>query len=174
MRIVPSLDALKDLAGQEIGVSDWVLVDQAREQWDAVNLTWVQWVMNFGSSQQATLLERVLGEVSPLRIAVLVAATGSGFGILLFAVLILRNRQRDLPETSRIYLQLCKKLKVCGFSPLASETPRHFAARVMLSKPELSASLSELMDLYEQLAYGDNPEITGRLRRAVNNFRPKP
>jgi hypothetical protein len=129
--------------------------------------------MNYDSSQQESLLERVLGEVSPMRIAVLVAATGSGFGILLFAVLILRNRQRDLPETSLIYLQLCKKLKTCGFSPLASETPRHFSERVILSKPELSASLLELMDLYEQLAYGDNPDVAVRLRKAVNGFRPR-
>ena len=144
-----------------------------REQWDAVNLTWVQWVMNYDSSQQESLLERVLGEVSPMRIAALVVTTGTGFGVLLFALLILRNRQRDLPETSLIYLQLCKKLKACGFSPLASETPRHFSERVILSRPELSASLGELMDLYEQLAYGDNPDVAARLRKALNSFSPK-
>jgi transglutaminase-like putative cysteine protease len=162
----------RQLLAKPFGSSIKVLL-LMREQWDAVNLTWVQWVMNYDSSQQASLLERVLGEVSPMRIAVLVAATGSGFGILLFAVLILRNRQRYLPETSLIYLLLCKKLKVCGFSPLASETPRHFSERVILSRPELSPALGELMDLYEQLSYGDNPEVATRLRKAVKNFRPK-
>lgn len=108
-----------------------------------------------------------------MRIAALVVTTGTGFGVLLFALLILRNRQRDLPETSLIYLQLCKKLKACGFSPLASETPRHFSERVILSMPELLHALGELMDLYEQLSYGDNPEVATRLRKAVKNFRPK-
>jgi transglutaminase-like putative cysteine protease len=149
------------------------LLLRMREQWDAANLTWVRWVMNYDSGLQASLLEQILGEVSPMRIAVLVVVTGSGFGVVLFAFLFLRNRKRDLPETSLIYLQLCKKLKGCGFSPLASETPRHFSERVILSKPELAASLRELMDLYEQLAYGDNPDVAARLRKAVNGFRLK-
>ncbi|MDZ7924761.1 MAG: DUF3488 and transglutaminase-like domain-containing protein [Marinagarivorans sp.] len=162
----------RQLLAKPFGSSIRVLL-LMREQWDAVNLTWVQWVMNYDSSQQATLLEQVLGEVSPLRIAVLVVVSGSGFGILLLAILFLRNRKPNLSETSLIYLQLCKKLKVCGFSPLVSETPRHFVERVMLSKPELSRPLGELIELYEQLAYGDNPKVASRLRKAVNDFRPE-
>jgi transglutaminase-like putative cysteine protease len=143
-----------------------------REQWSAANLIWVRWVMNFDSGQQASLLERILGEVSPVRIAVLVVAIGTGLGILLYAILILRTRKRDLPETSLLYLQLCKKLKARGFTPLASETPRHFCERVIVSRPELSAALVELMNLYEQLAYGDNPAVSARLYKAVNKFSP--
>ena len=162
----------RQLLAKPFGSSIKLLL-RMREQWDAANLTWVRWVMNYDSGLQASLLERILGEVSPLRIAVLVVVTGSGFGIVLFAFLFLRNRKRDLPETSLIYLQLCKKLNACGFSPLASETPRHFCERVILSRPELSASLLELLDLYECLAYGDNLEVAERLRKAVNNFRPR-
>jgi hypothetical protein len=144
-----------------------------REQWDAANLTWVRWVLNYNAGLQASLLERILGEVSPVRIAVLVTATGGGFGVLLFIVLMLRNRKPRLPQTSLIYLRLCKKLGAEGFIPLPSETPRHFFERVILSRPELTESLRELIDLYEQLAYGDNPEVAVRLRKAVNKFSPK-
>jgi len=162
----------RQLLAKPFGLSIKILL-RMREQWDAANLTWVRWVMNYDSGLQASLLERILGEVSPLRVAVLVVVIGTGFGILLFAMLILRKRKRDLPETSLLYLQLCKKLKVCGFIPLASETPRHFCTRVIESKPELSAALAELMDLYEQLTYGDNPEVNTCLRKALNKFSPK-
>jgi hypothetical protein len=162
----------RQLLAKPFGSSIKVLL-RMREQWDAANLTWVRWVMNYDSGLQASLLERILGEVSPMRIAFFVAATGIGFGILLFVAVTLRSRKQALPETSLLYLQICKKLGSCGFSPFLSETPRHFAERVILSKPELSAPLSELMDLYEQLAYGENPEVVVRLRKKLDNFRPK-
>jgi len=159
----------RQLLAKPFGSSIKILF-RLREQWDAANLTWVRWVMNYDSASQESLLERVLGEVSPIRIAVLVIVIGTSFGIFLFAILILRKHKRDLPEASLIYLQLCKKLKAYGFTPAASETPRHLCERVIASKPELSASLTEITALYEQVVYGDNAKATIRLRTAINNF----
>lgn len=144
-----------------------------REQWDAVNLTWVQWVMNYDSSQQLSLLERVLGEVSALRIALVVMLAASVLSLLLFVGLSVRNRKRNIPESVQLYLQLCKKLKACGFTPLLGETPRQFVARVSLSRPVFAPALAELVDLYERFTYGENPELAACLRSALERFRPK-
>lgn len=146
---------------------------QLREQWDAANLKWSRWVMNYDTGLQASLLERLLGDTSPVRVAILVICICGGFGVLLFAFLILGTRTQKLPETALIYHQICKKLKPLGFIPHASETPRHFAARVIAAKPELSGSLTLLMDLYERLTYGDDLEISTKLKSAVAQFHPK-
>lgn len=143
-----------------------------REQWDAANLKWTRWVMNYDSSSQESLLEKLLGEISPMRIAVFVVSAGGGLGLLLFGMLLLQNRKQDLPETSFIYQQLCKKLSACGFTPQDSETPRTFVNRVIKVRPELQASLGLLIDLYERLAYGDELEVAAKLRKSIADFRP--
>jgi hypothetical protein len=143
-----------------------------REQWEAINFKWTLWVMNYDTGSQAQLLERLLGDVSPTRIAILVIISGSGFGFLLFTFLLLGSRKRDLPDTSLVYLQLCKKLKAAGFIPYVNETPRTFANRVIVSKPELAISLSNLIDLYEQWAYGENAQLEVQLRAELRKFKP--
>lgn len=143
-----------------------------REQWEVVNLKWTRWVMNYDSGQQASLLEQLLGEVSPIRIAILVIVSGGGFGAFLFNLLLLRSRKRDLSDAALVYLQLCKKLKACGFTPLANETPRAFANRVIAAKPDLKAPLGELIDHYEQWAYGEDAQLEPQLKAEIKKFKP--
>lgn len=144
-----------------------------REQWDAVSLKWTQWVLNFDSDAQSSLLKKWWGDSSATRTIILVIIILGGLGILLFALLIMRTRKQELPETSRIYLRLCKKLKLVGFEPQSGETPRQFMARTMALKPELFASLSSLIEMYERLAYGEDASMIAQLNVAVANFNPK-
>ncbi|MET0357450.1 MAG: DUF4129 domain-containing protein, partial [Cellvibrio sp.] len=144
-----------------------------REQWDALNLKWTQWVLNFDSDTQSSLLTKWFGESSSVRTIIIMVSLIGGLGILLFGLLMLRTSRQELPETSRIYLGICKKLKPLGFEPQAGETPRQFATRVISARPELAASLSHLIDMYEQLAYADNPDALNQLNRFVTKFRPE-
>ena len=144
-----------------------------REQWDAVNLKWTQWVLNFDSDSQSSLLKKWIGESSAVRNIVLIISVIGGLGILLFGLLMLRNSEQELPQTSRIYLNICKKLKPLGFNPLPGETPRQFTSRVVLTRPDLSISLIQLIDMYEQLAYGGDEERFNQLDSAITKFRPK-
>lgn len=162
----------REFLAKPFGSSVKILL-KLREQWDAVNLKWTRWVMNYDSGLQASLLERLLGETSPVRIAILVICICGGFGILLFVFLVLRTRKQHLSETELIYHQLCKKLKPLGFAPQVSETPRHFATRVIAAKPTLSDSLTQLMDLYERLTYGEDLEISAQLKNSLARFHPK-
>lgn len=162
----------RELLARPFGSSIKILL-QLREQWDAANLKWIRWVMNYDSQAQTSLLKDMLGDASPLRVAVLVMCMCGGFGVLLFAFLMLRSRPQELPESARIYHQICKKLKPLGFIPHPSETPRHFANRVIAAKPELTHSLTSLMDLYENVTYGDQTKIIAELKTAVMSFHPK-
>lgn len=144
-----------------------------REQWDALNLSWTQWVLNFDSDTQSSLLKKWLGESSSARTAILMISVIGGLGILLFALLMLRTSKQELPQTSRIYLSVCKKLKPLGFVPQPGETPRQFINRAIAVKPELSNPLSNLINLYEQLTYGDDSSVLNQLNDSVAKFRPK-
>ena len=151
--------------------SSFKLLSRMREQWDAINLTWIQWVMNYDANSQVSVLEKLLGEVSPMRLALLVTLTGGAFGLLLFAVLVLRSPKQKLSETAHLYASLCKKLKRAGFTPLPTETPRSFVERVISSRPHLAEPLEQLIDIYERWAYGDDKQAGVKLREALRKFR---
>lgn len=151
--------------------SSFKLLLQIREQWDAINLTWTQWVMNYDSASQASVLERLLGEVTPLRIASMVVLSLSCSGVVLFLALVLRSSKRDIPETSRMYLALCKKLKRAGFQPDVMETPRAFINRVVSQKPDLAKPLSRLIDNYERWVYGEDDAAKALFAKQLKQFR---
>lgn len=162
----------QDLLAKPFGSSIKILL-QLREQWDAANLKWSRWVMNYDSGTQTSLLKQMFGDLSPLRIALLLMSVCAGIGTLLFVFLVLRTRTHALSESARIYYQICKKLKPLGFTPYTSETPRQFANRVIAAKPPLSQSLTHLMDLYERLTYGDDLGVASELGKTVASFHPK-
>lgn len=149
------------------------LLTLMREQWDAINLSWVQWVMNYDDQSQTSLLEKLLGEVSAARIALFLLISGVSIGLILFLLLWLRVTAPVLPQTSRLYIVLCSKLKRLGFSPLPSETPRLFINRVISRRPELRAPLGHIIELYESWAYGDSAEAAIELKIALKKFHPK-
>ncbi len=151
--------------------SSFKLISLMREQWDAMNLSWTRWVMNYDSNSQASLLERVLGDVSPMRIALLMLVAGGGFGVFLFLLLMVRSTRQELSETAIVYLQLCKKLKSLGFVPHADETPRVFANRVISAKPDLAEPLNHFMALYERWAYGEEANIELELKAALRKLK---
>jgi len=160
----------RELLAKPFGSSVTLLL-RIREQWDAINLKWTLWVMNYDSSSQASLLERFLGNVSPMRVAIFLVVSGGGLSVLLFALLMLRSRKQDLPQTTLVYFQLCKKLKAAGFIPLPNETPRAFANRVSASKPELAVPLGHLIDLYERWTYGEDNQAEVQLRSGIRHFK---
>jgi len=152
--------------------SSFKLLRRINEQWEALNLKWIQWVLNYDSGMQASLLERLLGDVSPMRVAMLVVLTGGGFAVSLFVVLLLRTPQQKLPESSLLYLELCRKLKPFGVNPLISETPRAFVRRTITANPELADPLGYIIDLYEEWVYGSNEAAKARLIVALGKFKP--
>jgi len=144
-----------------------------RERWDAVNLNWTRWVLNFDSDTQSSLLKKWMGDSSVTRTVIIIMSLIAGLCALLFALLVLKNTKEELPESARIYLSLCKKLRPLGFAPLPGETPRQFINRVISRRAEFSSNLPQLIDLYEQLAYGEDELVVHKLNAAVASFRPK-
>lgn len=143
-----------------------------REQWDAANYKWTRWIMNYDSNSQATALERILGDVSPLRIGVFVLCAGGISGGIIFLFLMLRVKKVVLSESALLYRAFCRKLLPMGFMPNVGETPRQFVKRVIDAQPQLAPSLEPLLDGYEALTYGENLSATIEFKKALAAFRP--
>jgi len=86
-------------------------VTRLRLQWDMINYRWYQTVVSFDQERQEGLLTRLLGEVSPLRLALLLGLPV----VLALAVLLLwlhlSSRAPALPTHSRLYLRFCQRMR---------------------------------------------------------------
>ncbi len=112
-----------------LGPRDAALLLQLRNQWDALNNMWNQWVLHYGSQRQLDLLNKLglhqpdMATLAALAIATLLAATAIGG-----AFLALERRRRD-PWT-QTYALLRGKLEQAGIDSEPSTPPRTLAGRI--------------------------------------------
>jgi len=143
------------------------ILNQLRLQWDMINYRWYQSVISFDSDKQQNLLQRMLGEVSPLRMALFFALpiAVALLGLLLW--LWLSGRGRRLPPASRLYLKFCKRMARAGIERRPGEAPRDFARRVRAEKPPLAPMAERITAAFEKAAYGGDPAAEKQLRRLL-------
>ncbi|TFW09730.1 DUF3488 domain-containing protein [Oxalobacteraceae bacterium OM1] len=132
-----------------------------RQQWDALNNAWNQWVLSYTPERQRDFIKSLGFEhVDWPQMTALLLGAGS---LVSLAVLwpLLRNTQRIDPA-ARLYRQLCRRLERCGITRAAHEGPRAFAERVMASANLPSAqkqAAASFLRLYETLRYGPSAQV---------------
>lgn len=149
---LPAGDPLPLLARPEF---DWL--KRARLTWDAAANAWNQWVLGYTQQRQLEFLSRV-GMSSPSWQGMAVALfVGSGGMLLGFAAVMLwRLRPRQQDTVQRVWLGFCRRLEKRGISRQPHEGPRDFARRVAHARPDLSAQVSAIAQIYIDLRYGTN------------------
>ncbi|MFC6632328.1 transglutaminase TgpA family protein [Microbulbifer taiwanensis] len=142
-------------------------LNRLRLEWDMINYRWYQTVISFDSDKQQNLLQRILGEVSPLRLATFIAVPMAAalLGILLW--LWFSGRGETLPATSRLYRKFCRRMARAGMARRSGEAPRDFARRVRAEKPELAPMVERITAAFEKAAYFDDPAAEKQLRRLL-------
>ena len=148
------------------------ILNRLRLQWDMINYRWYQTVISFDSERQKGILQRILGEVSPLRMAVLLAVpmVAALLGILLW--LWLSGRRERAPCSSRLYRKFCRRLARAGIERQPGEAPRDFARRVRAQMPHLGPMAERITAAFEKAAYGGDPAAEKQLRRLLRGFWP--
>ena len=112
-----------------LGPRDAALLLQLRNQWDALNNTWNQWVLHYGSQRQLDLLNKLglhqpdMATLAALAIATLLVATAIGGAFLAL------ERHRHDPWT-QTYALLRGKLEQVGIDSEPSTPPRTLAGRI--------------------------------------------
>ena len=153
-------------------------IQQWKQWWDLGNNYWNQWVLGYGSQNQANLLKYLGLELSAYKVLtlVLIIVLASLFAIL--ALWLLMQQQQQKPtKLSRLYQRFCARLADCGIKRLVHEGADTYALRAIEVLPAYAVQIRLITRLYVQLSYRitappSKQELT-TLERAVTGFKPK-
>ncbi len=143
-----------------------------RLQLDRMDYMWHKNILAFDRKRQYELLTRLLGQVEPARVALVLLVTT--FLLLCAVGLFLaksRRQQERKPKALRAYLRYCRILGKMGFVRKPHETPTEFAARVIRVRPDLKQPVAEITGHFERFCYAGKGDDK-KLCQSVARFRP--
>lgn len=139
-----------------LGVSRFPILKQLASAMDYIEFNWASLVLGYDGMTQTELLEKWLGKVSPLRIALLIAA-GVGLIGLFFAILLLwRGRSPSLEWWQKEYWRLHSGLRKRGIQVPDHPAPGRLVELVSEQAPAAKEALSQWRECYEGVAYRAN------------------
>jgi transglutaminase-like putative cysteine protease len=151
----PSL--LGGLVTFETGQNSWLAKLQLlRQNWDAVNNAWNQWVLDYTPARQKSFMQSLGFDNADWHT---LTALMFAFGSLVMAVIavpLIRNRSRIDPVDA-VYLALCKRMAQRGLARAIHEGPRAYRARLTAAgsslTPDKKAAVARFLEYYENLRY---------------------
>lgn len=141
---------------------------------DAINYGWTRWVVNYRDDTQSFVLRELLGEISPLRLTLLLVGGGASimfvvacalFGKYLFGV--------RLPPEQRYYAQFCTRLARRGYPRPFAMAPGDYARWVLQQQPQWHV-VKEITTCFEALNYRrlapmQREQLLRKLKRLVRS-----
>ena len=172
-RIEQGIDAALPV-GESLPVLVRINVDWLRDlrnQWEAINNSWNQWVLGYNPQRQREVLSRLgLGEPD-WRNMTAVLATLSGLALLAVTLWTLYQRNTDTPA-QRAWQAFCKQLARRGIRRADWEGPLDFALRVARERPTFSVLTREAASCYADLHYGKGrPEQLQQLKQCTRRLK---
>jgi hypothetical protein len=153
------------LVNLDLGQDAWL--SKARLNWDAVTNTWNQWVLNYTSDKQKSLLRSLGFDQADWRTLI---ALMFAVGLPVLAVIaypLVKNRQRMDPVKA-IYLMLCREMARKGLARADHEGPRAYAKRLTAADsplaPDKKIAAAHFLTLYETAQYGT---VEAMMRSAI-------
>lgn len=133
---------------------------------DAMNYAWTRWVVNYRDETQVSLLQRLLGEISPWRLAGLLVGGGALVLALVALAMLGRGRAPAAPPEQKLYRQLCTRLARRGYPRPPGLAPGAYARWVLAEQPSWRW-LAEATECFDALSYRplDAPQRRALLRR---------
>lgn len=149
---------------------DWL--NRARMHIDSVNYAWTRWVVNYRDTAQTDLLRDLLGEVSPLRMALFLV--GGGGGVMLLVALLLWGKQLFGPRQpleQRLYQRFCTRMAKRGYARPVGMGPGEYGRWILQQQPQWRA-VGDITACFEALQYrrlrkSQRQQLLSRLRRLV-------
>lgn len=144
---------------------------RVRLLWDSLSYAWQDSVIDFNQETQRGLLER-LG----LRQSRMLLLLFSAAAVLIVLVVVgwwLRRPARHADPWARAWLRLGQKLAKAGVSPRRpNEGPLDFARRVAATRPDLSAQIQPLAEMYIAGRYGGTADSVRDFVTTSARFKP--
>ncbi len=130
-----------------------------RLNWDTLANQWNQWVLGYDSERQFAFLRRMGMESITWQNIAINMLVAVGLMIAVFAAFMLRHLITRRPDkVQAAWLGFCQKLAKAGLPRSGHEGPLDYAARIAISRPELSRQLLDIASRYSTLRYGKAPD----------------
>jgi protein-glutamine gamma-glutamyltransferase len=158
-------DPLADFQGI---MRDLPWLQQLSNRFDYVQFIWQKWVLDYDESSQLSLLQRWLGDVSPARIGMALAA---GAAVLLLPValwVLLRRRGPGRTPMQREYRAMLKQLRGRGLVLSDDLPPRRLVREAGGQWPAARPVLKKWGRAFEESVYGGQ---AGTSLRALRRYR---
>jgi transglutaminase-like putative cysteine protease len=151
--------------------------EKAKFMWDAVNLRWNAWLMEYSRREQMGLLRQLWMNLRHYMNWILVwgavLAVVSG-AILLFRYRRYRSRFGKDPVLAAYHI-FCKKLEKVGIKRDASQGPRDFGQHVIVLRSDLRKPVNEIIQQYIDLRYATRGDTSSarKLYKKIKRFNPR-
>lgn len=126
---------------------------QIRLQLDYLNMSWDKWVLGYDEAKQAELMRKIMGEVTPSRIALFMFVC---FGFVLLCTVLavyIKEFFRVKDKADRVYVAMQSKLKKRQMIRQIHESPSEFCERAAQELPTSADKIREFTELYNRIKY---------------------
>lgn len=146
---------LGGLVNANSGTASWLR--SMRFQWEAINNSWNQWVLNYTPDEQKNLLRSLgFGNIDWQTLVLLLLLAGATVMTALAALLL--GVRRKVDPLVAAYAQFCKLMARRGYPRHAHEGPRTYVLRLLAADTALTDkrkhAAGKFITLYEQVRYG--------------------
>lgn len=147
---------------------------QIRQNWDAANHVWNQWVLGYGPETQNELFAKLgLGKLDWQQII------GLMFGLIFLILLpvaahLLLHQTAATDPVNRLYQRFCQRMARRGLPLKVGEGPVDYANRIIEQRPEWVLPVQKITALYTALRYAkasDHKQYLA-LKNQVADFKP--
>jgi transglutaminase-like putative cysteine protease len=154
-----------------------IYLEKARFMWDAVNLRWNAWLMEYSRHEQIGLWMRLWKSIWLNKVWILI--WGTLFAMALGAIFFYRYQNshagsgRDPVQAA--YGLFCRKLERAGIKREASQGPRDFGQHVSVLRSDLRKPANEIIQHYIDLRYATKGDTTSakKLYQKIKRFHPR-
>jgi len=158
----PGFLADRPLSPLRFANAGWLL--EARRAIDALNFSWHRWVLNY-QNQQTDLLRSLLGEITPLRMALALLIPG---GLILGFVAFNLRPPRPKDPLTLAQQRFEKVAQMLGYTRQPRETLGELARRIKNKYSQTSSALDLLAFIEQRMRYSPDEVESSELVRALN------
>jgi len=155
--LLDSLSELEQGLMEPRALPSFEWINRLALKWDSMNYSWQRWVLSYDQEQQSKWLQKLLGEVTAIRMAILLVAPGM-IMLTFFGLLAIRNRKKPKSTEIKLYYLLLRKLRRMGVDIKQDNrlSISEMFARAKLHIPFKGDQLAELESVFNSLLYEKN------------------
>ncbi len=148
------------LQGKFFSSAKYKWLNSLRKKFDSGQYAWRRFVLGYDSDAQSSLMKKIFGEISLLKMAMIMA--GIFIVVILFwsVLLGIGKKHHHEAQEHRLYRRFCDLFTKWGMEREVSQTAGEFSELAIAHSPHLKHEISAFTDTYNQICYTDSDENT--------------